>query len=128
MLTHRRASNIRRDLNNKTFASDERILDALTTQKFELLQYLRTYGPRFVRRAALDLFRHHENLRDVEVLWGNCAKFKAATGWDTTIPFETTMRDLLDYWRVELRRRAYSPAANSDQFIPVQNSASSVKN
>lgn len=36
---------------------------------------------------------------DVEVLLGNCSKFKKATGWKPEIKFEKTMRDLLDYWR-----------------------------
>jgi len=29
----------------------------------------------------------------------NCKKFKEATGWEPTIPFETTMRDLTNHWR-----------------------------
>ena len=29
-------------------------------------------------------------------------KFKEATGWEPLIPFETTMQDLLDYWRQKL--------------------------
>src|SRR5215469_84455 len=29
----------------------------------------------------------------------NTAKFKAITGWEPKIPFEETMRDLLQYWR-----------------------------
>lgn len=29
----------------------------------------------------------------------NCYKFKAHTGWEPTIPFTQTMRDLLEYWR-----------------------------
>jgi len=36
---------------------------------------------------------------DVEVLQGDCSKFKKQTGWKPTIPFETTMEDLLNYWR-----------------------------
>ena len=36
---------------------------------------------------------------DVEVLQGDCSKFKKQTGWEQTIPFEKTMEDLLNYWR-----------------------------
>jgi GDP-4-dehydro-6-deoxy-D-mannose reductase len=36
---------------------------------------------------------------DVEILFGNCSKFKRKTGWKPTIPFERTLEDLLDYWR-----------------------------
>lgn len=42
-----------------------------------------------------------ERLRpiDVDLQVPNTAKFKAATGWEPVIPFEQTMRDLLEYWR-----------------------------
>ncbi len=48
-----------------------------------------------------------ERLRpsDVEVLIGDASKFKADTGWEPRIPFDQTLRDLLDYWRHTLRRR-----------------------
>src|SRR5205814_2277407 len=36
---------------------------------------------------------------DVPVLLGDAAKFTNVTGWKPTIPFETTLRDLLEYWR-----------------------------
>jgi GDP-4-dehydro-6-deoxy-D-mannose reductase len=36
---------------------------------------------------------------DVPVLLGDASKFRKATGWQPTIPFEQTLRDLLDYWR-----------------------------
>ncbi len=42
-----------------------------------------------------------ERLRpsDVEVLLGDPAKFKKATGWEAEIPYEQTMIDVLNYWR-----------------------------
>lgn len=42
-----------------------------------------------------------ERLRpiDADLQVPNTAKFKAVTGWEPVIPFETTMRDLLEYWR-----------------------------
>lgn len=39
---------------------------------------------------------------DVEVLEGDCTKFKQITGWEPKIPFEKTMEDLLNYWRKRL--------------------------
>ena len=36
---------------------------------------------------------------DVEVLLGDCTKFRKKTGWVPTYKFEQTMSDLLDYWR-----------------------------
>jgi nucleoside-diphosphate-sugar epimerase len=41
---------------------------------------------------------------DVRLLWANVDKFKSATGWQPTIPFETTMADLLEYWRDRVRQ------------------------
>jgi GDP-4-dehydro-6-deoxy-D-mannose reductase len=36
---------------------------------------------------------------DVEVLEGDCSKFKEKTGWEQAIPLEQTMKDILEYWR-----------------------------
>jgi GDP-4-dehydro-6-deoxy-D-mannose reductase len=36
---------------------------------------------------------------DVPVLQGDYSKFKQATGWEPTIPFEQTLRDMLEHWR-----------------------------
>jgi GDP-4-dehydro-6-deoxy-D-mannose reductase len=36
---------------------------------------------------------------DVEILIGDNSKFRKQTGWQPEIPFEKTLRDLLDYWR-----------------------------
>ncbi|MDQ3704731.1 MAG: GDP-mannose 4,6-dehydratase [Chloroflexota bacterium] len=36
---------------------------------------------------------------DVMILWADATKFKEATGWEPTIPYEQTLRDTLDYWR-----------------------------
>jgi GDPmannose 4,6-dehydratase len=46
-----------------------------------------------------------ERLRpiDADLQVPNTAKFKAVTGWEPIIPFETSMRDLLNYWRERLR-------------------------
>ncbi len=36
---------------------------------------------------------------DVEILLGDCSKFRKATGWKPEIPFAKTVEDLLNYWR-----------------------------
>jgi len=36
---------------------------------------------------------------DVTLLVADSSKFRAATGWEPEIPFQQTMRDLLDWWR-----------------------------
>jgi GDP-4-dehydro-6-deoxy-D-mannose reductase len=42
---------------------------------------------------------------DVEILIGDSSKFRADTGWAPRIPFEQTLRDLLDHWRRTLKAR-----------------------
>jgi GDP-4-dehydro-6-deoxy-D-mannose reductase len=42
---------------------------------------------------------------DVEILIGDSSKFRADTGWEPRIPFDQTVRDLLDYWRRTLKAR-----------------------
>ena len=41
---------------------------------------------------------------DVPVLIGDGSKIRAAVGWRPEIPFEQTLRDLLEYWRHRLPR------------------------
>ncbi len=41
---------------------------------------------------------------DVTLLWADVTKFKQATGWEPTIPFQKTMEDLLEYWRDRVRQ------------------------
>ena len=36
---------------------------------------------------------------DVPILLGDNSKFAKTTGWQPTIPFEQTLRDMLDFWR-----------------------------
>ncbi len=45
-----------------------------------------------------------ERLRpsDVPILLGDSSKFRRATGWEPKIPYERTLRDMLDYWRAEI--------------------------
>ena len=46
-----------------------------------------------------------ERLRpiDADLQVPDCRKFKAHTGWEPEISFETTMHDLLDYWRDKVK-------------------------
>lgn len=39
---------------------------------------------------------------DVPLLIGDASKFRKETGWKPEIPFDQTLRDLLDYWRARL--------------------------
>jgi len=40
---------------------------------------------------------------DVELLIGSSEKFRKRTGWEPRIPFDQTLRDLLDYWRMKIK-------------------------
>jgi GDP-4-dehydro-6-deoxy-D-mannose reductase len=41
---------------------------------------------------------------DVPELRADASKFRAATGWEPAIPFETTLKDTLEYWRGRVSR------------------------
>lgn len=44
---------------------------------------------------------------DADLQVPDCRKFKAHTGWEPKIRFETTMQDLLDYWREKVSMGGY---------------------
>jgi GDPmannose 4,6-dehydratase len=50
-----------------------------------------------------------ERLRpiDADLQVPNTSKFKAVTGWKPEIPFEQTMKDLLNYWRSRVQSGQY---------------------
>jgi GDP-4-dehydro-6-deoxy-D-mannose reductase len=52
-------------------------------------------------KARIEVRQDPERLRpsDVPVLLGDNSRFVQATGWQPTIPFEQTLRDMLDHWR-----------------------------
>lgn len=56
--------------------------------------------------AKVEIEVDPERLRpsDVEVLVGDASKFRAETGWEPQIPFDQTLRDVLDYWRDRVSR------------------------
>ncbi|MBI4629159.1 MAG: GDP-mannose 4,6-dehydratase [Candidatus Rokubacteria bacterium] len=53
----------------------------------------------------VSILEHPDRLRpsDVPLLLGDGGKIAKALGWRTEIPFEQTLRDLLDYWRQRVR-------------------------
>lgn len=53
-------------------------------------------------RIEIDLERLRPIDADLQV--PDCRKFKRHTGWEPQIPYETTMRDLLEYWRGRIGR------------------------
>lgn len=40
---------------------------------------------------------------DTPAMYCDASKFRAQTGWQTTIPLETSLRDILDYWRGRIK-------------------------
>ncbi|MDR2125063.1 MAG: GDP-mannose 4,6-dehydratase [Desulfovibrio sp.] len=53
------------------------------------------------RKGSIRIEREPERLRplDADLQVPDTTKFREHTGWKPEIPFEKTMRDLLDYWR-----------------------------
>lgn len=84
------------------------IASGITRTVEEMLKLLLSFS-----RVKIEIKVDEARLRpsDVLVLQGDYSKFKAATGWEPTIPFETTMSDLLEYWRTMLRSGAVSSSA-----------------
>ncbi|MDB2532253.1 GDP-mannose 4,6-dehydratase, partial [Alphaproteobacteria bacterium] len=71
------------------------------TQSFEIgeiLNFLINLSP---RASEISVFVSTDRLRpiDADLQVPNTTKFEKHTGWKPEIPFEQTMRDLLDYWR-----------------------------
>jgi GDP-4-dehydro-6-deoxy-D-mannose reductase len=65
----------------------------------EMLDILLSLTPR-----KIEVRQDPSRLRpsDVKILWADTSKFQSQTGWQPEIPFEQTMRDLLDYWRAKV--------------------------
>ena len=68
----------------------------------EMLRVLISFSTRDDIAVQVD----SERLRpiDADLQIPDTSKFHAHTGWEPEIPFETTMRDLLDYWRARIAR------------------------
>jgi GDP-4-dehydro-6-deoxy-D-mannose reductase len=46
---------------------------------------------------------------DIPTIMADCSKLRACTGWQAEIPFEQSLRDVLDYWREQVRTGAGDP-------------------
>ncbi|MNJ02712.1 GDP-6-deoxy-D-mannose reductase [compost metagenome] len=53
--------------------------------------------------AEIEVKEDPQRLRpsDVEILLGDYSKFHKQTGWKPEIPFDQTLKDLLNYWRAQ---------------------------
>lgn len=51
--------------------------------------------------VEIEIRKDESRLRpsDVPVLRGDCSRFRRDTGWKPVIPFEETLRDIVEYWR-----------------------------
>lgn len=60
-------------------------------------------------QSELKVEEDSERLRpiDADLQVPNTKKFSELTGWKPIIPFEQTMSDLLDFWRVQVKTRRY---------------------
>lgn len=58
------------------------------------------------KKDEIKIVTDPERLRpiDADLQVPDCKKFKEHTGWEPEIGFETTMHDLLDYWRVKIKK------------------------
>lgn len=67
---------------------------------------------RLVEMAAVDVEVQTDPSRmrpsDVPVLEGSADRFRKATGWETRIDFDTTLADILAYWREFLDRTTHA--------------------
>lgn len=68
----------------------------------DMLETLLSYSTKKEIKVEVD----PERLRpiDADLQVPDWSKFSSHTGWSPEIPFETTMRDLLEYWRVRVNR------------------------
>jgi GDP-4-dehydro-6-deoxy-D-mannose reductase len=62
----------------------------------EILDMLLTFAKKDIK-IQVDESRLRPS--DVPILQGDCSKFRKDTGWKPEIPFEQTLKDIVDYWR-----------------------------
>jgi GDPmannose 4,6-dehydratase len=69
----------------------------------DTLQTLLSFSP---KKAEIQVVPDPQRFRpiDADLQIPDCRKFKAHTGWEPQIPFEKTMKDLLDYWRGRIQK------------------------
>jgi GDP-mannose 4,6-dehydratase len=70
----------------------------------DILEKLLSLSP---RRADIEVVADPERFRpiDADLQVPDTRKFRAHTGWEPEVPYEQTMRDLLDYWRDIIARQ-----------------------
>ena len=95
------------DTTKKPKEGQQRHFDESTVE--DILNTLLSFSP---RRADIRVEVDPDRLRpiDADLQVPNTAKFEAHTGWKPQIPYQTTLRDLLDYWRSRV-------AAEGDRFL-----------
>ena len=59
-------------------------------------------------RVSVEVRREPARMRPSEVprIVSDCTRIRQQIGWQTTIPFEQSLRDVLDYWRDQMRHEA----------------------
>ena len=69
----------------------------------DTLRTLMSFSP---MKDKIEVVTDPERLRpiDADLQIPDCSKFKAHTGWEPNIPYEKTMKDLLDYWRARVNK------------------------
>lgn len=69
----------------------------------DTLHTLLSFSP---KKDAIRIEIDPERLRpiDADLQVPDCTKFKKHSGWEPLIPYEKTMRDLLEYWRARIGR------------------------
>ena len=72
----------------------------------EMLDFLVSIS---TRRDEIRVETERERLRplDADLQVPDTSKFRKHSGWEPQIPFETTMHDLLDYWRTRVKIGRY---------------------
>lgn len=72
----------------------------------ETLAYLMSLSP-MMDKIKVEVDQERLRPIDADLQIPDCSKFKAHTGWGPQIPFEQTMRDLLDYWRSKVKTQNF---------------------
>ncbi|PIQ82701.1 MAG: GDP-mannose 4,6-dehydratase [Candidatus Omnitrophica bacterium CG11_big_fil_rev_8_21_14_0_20_64_10] len=83
------------------------IASGVCRQVGEVLQQLLTLSG---VRAEIRKDPKRQRPSDVPALRGDSQQFRKKTGWIPEIPWERTMRDLLDYWRMTLNGKTWVPS------------------
>src|SRR5207244_2290149 len=61
-------------------------------------------------KVNIEVDRSRLRPTEIRQIRGDPMKIQKETGWRPTIPFETTIRDLLDYWRARMKpKQTVSP-------------------